>query len=425
MKENRSIKMRLIVLQWLEFAIWGSYLTSMGGYLAKVGLGENIGWFYSVQGIVSIFMPALMGIIADRWVRAERLLSFCHAVAAAFMVYVGYIGMTLGDSVAFKDIFPYYAASIAFYMPTIALTYSVSYSALAKCGLDTIKVFPSIRLYGTVGFIVAMWMVDLFGMQHNSSQFFVCAGWGVIMSLYSLTMPKCSVNKSGDKKGWVEAFGLNAFKLFKDWRMATFFIFCMMLGVSLQITNGYANPFISSFGNIEEYAGAFFVDHANLLISLSQISETLCILLIPFFLGRFGIKPVMLIAMLAWVGRFGFFAIGTPTFPGVIFLILSMIVYGVAFDFFNVSGSLYVNKEVDPTMRSSAQGLFMMMTNGLGATIGTLSAQEIVNYYGCTSSSVAPLVQLEGWQTCWTIFAMYGLVVAILFALVFKPKKTK
>ncbi len=423
MKENGNIKARLIILQWLEFAVWGSYLTSMGGYLAKVGLGENIGWFYSVQGVVSIFMPALMGIVADRWVRAERLLSFCHAMAAAFMIYVGYIGLELGDNVTFADIFPYYAASVAFYMPTIALTYSVSYSALAKCNLDTIKVFPSIRLFGTVGFIVAMWMVDLMGMQHTSSQFFVCAGWGVVMSLYSLTVPKCPVNNSKEKQSLVEAFGLNAFKLFKDWRMAMFFVFCMMLGVSLQISNGYANPFISSFANMEEYSGAFFADHANLLISLSQVSETLCILMIPFFLSKFGIKPVMLIAMLAWVGRYGFFAIGTPTFPGVTFLILSMIVYGVAFDFFNVSGSLYVNKEVDSSMRSSAQGLFMMMTNGFGATIGTLSAQAIINYFGCTNDAVSSEMQLAGWQTSWTIFSAYGLLVAILFALLFKTKK--
>ncbi|MDO4461758.1 MAG: MFS transporter [Bacteroidia bacterium] len=423
MKESSTIKTRLIILQWLEFAVWGSYLTSMGGYLAKVGLGENIGWFYSVQGIVSIFMPALMGIVADRWVRAERLLSFCHAVAALFMVYVGYIGLQMGDSVSFGDIFPYYAISVAFYMPTIALTYSVSYSAFAKYGLDTIKDYPFVRLFGTVGFIVAMWMVDLLGMQHTSSQFFVCAGWGVVMSVYSLTMPKCPVSAKDEKQSIVEALGLNAFRLFKDWKMAMFFIFCMMLGVSLQISNGYANPFISSFANIEEYSGAFFAEHANMLISLSQVSETLCILMIPFFLSRFGIKPVMLIAMLAWVGRYGFFAIGTPTFPGVTFLILSMIVYGVAFDFFNVSGSLYVNNEVDASMRSSAQGLFMMMTNGFGATIGTLSAQAIINYFGCTSDSLAPEAQLEGWQTSWLIFAAYGLVVAMLFAIMFKSKK--
>lgn len=415
--QNSCVKTRLIVLSFLQFAVWGAYLTSMGRYLGDYGLGANIGWFYSVQGIVSIFMPALIGIVADRWVPAQRLLAFCHAMAAVFMGITGYIGMTKGSAVTFNDLFWTYALSVAFYMPTLALSNSVSYTALNKAGLDTVKAFPPIRVFGTVGFIVSMLLVDYTGFQNNYNQFLASAAWGCILAIYSLTLPHCPVNKSGDKKSLVSALGLDAFKLFGQRRMAMFFIFSMLLGAALQISNGYANPFISGFGGIPEYAGTFAVEHTNMLISLSQMSETLCILLIPFFLKRFGIKTVMLIAMFAWVFRFGFFAIGDPGMPGVLLFVLSMVVYGVAFDFFNISGSLFVDNEVPENMRSSAQGLFMLMTNGLGASIGVIAAQEVVNYFTVNQTL------FEGWPTAWYIFAGYALVIAVLFALVFKEKK--
>ncbi len=417
--QNSNVKTRLIVLSFLQFAIWGAYLTSMGRYLGSAGMGSNIGWFYSVQGIVSIFMPALIGIIADRWVPAQRLLSFCHAVAAVFMGITGYIGMSKGADVAFNDLFWTYSISVAFYMPTLALSNSVSYTALDKAGLDTVKAFPPIRVFGTVGFIVSMLIVDFTGFQNDYNQFFTSAVWGVLLAVYSLTLPNCPVNKGGEKKSLASALGLDAFKLFKQKRMAMFFIFSMLLGAALQVSNGYANTFISGFGGFDKYAGTFAVEHTNMLISLSQISETLCILLIPFFLRKFGIKIVMLIAMLGWVFRFGFFAVGDPGMPGVIFFILSMVVYGVAFDFFNISGSLFVDNEVPENQRSSAQGLFMLMTNGLGASIGVIAAQEVVNHFTANQTN------FEGWSTAWYIFAAYALVIALLFAVLFREKKNK
>ena len=417
--QNSSVKTKLIILSFLQFAIWGAYLTSMGRYLGSVGMGSNIGWFYSVQGIVSIFMPALIGIIADRWVPAQRMLAFCHAVAAVFMGITGYIGLTKGAGVEFNDLFWTYSVSVAFYMPTLALSNSVSYTVLNQAGLDTVKAFPPIRVFGTVGFIVSMLIVDFTGFQNNYNQFFTSAVWGVIMAAYSLTMPNCPVNKDAEKKSFASALGLDAFKLFNQRRMAMFFIFSMLLGAALQVSNGYANMFIEGFGRMPEYAGTFAVEHTNMLISLSQMSETLCILLIPFFLSRFGIKNVMLIAMLAWVLRFGFFAVGDPGVPGVFLFVLSMIVYGVAFDFFNISGSLFVDKEVPESMRSSAQGLFMLMTNGLGASIGVIAAQEVVNHFTANQTNFA------GWPTAWYIFAGYALVIALLFAVLFKEKNSK
>lgn len=414
-----SIRNRLVIMSFLQFAVWGAYLTSMGTYLASVGLGGNIGIFYAMQGIVSLFMPAILGIIADRWIPAQKLLGLSHLLSALFMAGAGYYAMTAGNAVQFNVLFAFYSMAVAFYMPTLALSNSVAYTSLDKAGLETIKAFPPIRTFGTIGFICSMWLVDLLGFQSNYMQFFTSSLWGIVLAAYTLTLPECPVSgKAEGKKSLVDALGLKAFMLFKRKKMAIFFIFSMLLGVSLQITNGFANPFITSFNAIPEYADTFGVQHANLLISLSQISETCCILLIPFFLSRFGIKKVMLIAMFAWVLRFGFFGFGNPG-DGVWMFILSMLVYGVAFDFFNVSGSLFVDKETDISIRSSAQGLFIIMTNGIGATIGTLTAQAVVNRF-VDFNSLEP--QIEGWSMAWFVFAIYALVVAVVFALVFKYK---
>lgn len=416
-----NAKVKLTVLNFMEFAVWGAYLTSMGTYLARVGMASQIGWFYSVQGFVSLFMPALMGIVADRWMEAQRLLSLSHLLAGIFMLAASVYGYQTGDAVQFAPLFTLYTLSVAFFMPTIALSNSVAYSALDQAGLDTVKAFPPIRVFGTVGFIISMWIVDLGGMQSTPLQF----GWSgllsIVMAAYAITMPHCPVS-TGSRKSLSDALGLKAFALFRNYRMALFFIFSMFLGVCLQITNGFANPFITSFQNIDAFKDTFGVQHANILISLSQMSETLCILLIPFFLKRFGIKRVMLLAMLAWVLRYLFFAVGDPG-SGVAWFVLSMIVYGVAFDFFNISGSLFVDKETSLDIRNSAQGLFMMMTNGLGASIGTLSAQMVIDrYVNSLGANADPMSVWQGWNTCWYIFAGYALVVAVAFAIMFRYK---
>lgn len=410
-------------MNFLEFAVWGAYLTSMGTYLGSVGMGANIGWFYSVQGIVSIFMPAIMGIVADRWIQAQKLLGCCHFIAAVCMLYVGYMGMI--GNVDFVSLFPAYTLSVAFYMPTLALSNSVSYNAIDKANLDAVKDFPPIRIFGTIGFIVSMWIVDLCGLITTPYQFFICSAWGIILAIYSLTLPACPVSIGEKTTDLVKAFGLDAFKLFTQKKMALFFIFSMLLGVSLQITNGFAGPFINHFKAVTEFSDSFAANHSGLLISLSQMSETLCILLIPFFLKRYGIKTVMLIAMFAWVARFGLFGLGNPGMPDVLLFVLSMIVYGVAFDFFNISGSLFVDKETTTDIRSSAQGLFMLMTNGLGATAGTLSAQAIVNAYTHSEEVDGIFYTVGDWQSVWYIFAAYAFVVAVAFALLFKYKHVR
>lgn len=425
MSQKSNLKVRLSILNFIEFAVWGAYLTSLGNFLARVGLAAEIGWFYAIQGIVSLIMPSLVGIIADRWIQAQRMLSLCHLLAGVFMVLAGFYCMS-ATQIEFTPLFVLYSISVAFFMPTIGLNNSVAFNALTKAGMDTVKDFPPIRIFGTIGFICAMLFVNFVGpegaaFQTSYMQLFVSGCFSFIMVFYALTMPKCPVSTAPVTGNWVDRLGLRAFALFKQKKMAVFFLFSMMLGVSLQITNGYANPYITFFADIPDFAGAWAARNANALISLSQISETLCILLIPFCLKRFGIKGVMLMSMFAWFLRFGLFGVGNPA-DGVWMFVLSCIVYGIAFDFFNVSGGLYVDKETSSDIRSSAQGLFMIMTNGFGATIGTLAAMAIRNHYVIETDPVD--VQLHGWRVFWMICAAYALVVGILFWIVFHDKKS-
>lgn len=399
----KNIKLRLIVMNFLQYGVWGAWLISLGAYLggSLQFTGLQIGSFFATMGIASLFMPALMGVVADRWIPAQRLLGILHLLSAACMTFAA-------TQTEYSLLYASVLLAVIFYMPTISMSNTVAYNALAKNGLDTIKDFPPIRVWGTVGFICSMIAVDLLGFAQSAGQLYFSAAIGVVLGCYSFTLPRCDVSKKAAGGGWIDALGLRAFALFKEKRMAIFFIFSVFLGVSLQITNAFANSYLTNyFGAMPEYTGTFGVDHANILISLSQLSETLCILLIPFFLKRYGIKNVMLISMLAWVLRFALLGFGNPG-AGVWMLILSMIVYGVAFDFFNISGSLYVEKETTPAIRASAQGVFMMMTNGLGATLGSYAAGKVVDIYG--------------WPHSWFIFAAYALVVAVLFAIVFRYK---
>lgn len=435
-----NLKVRLSVMFFLEFAVWGAYLTCMGNYLGVAGLGNEIPWFYAIQGIVSIFMPTLMGIVADRYIQPQRLLGLCHLAAGVFMLACWWMGVQagFGQELPSKALFiSSYTLSVAFFMPTIALSNTAGFDILKKNGYDTVKDFPPIRVLGTVGFIMTMWFVNCavwedgsFSMtladnahkfQYTYMQFFVSGILSLFLFLYCFTLPQCPIVKKAESVSLAERFGLKAFKLFKTKKMALFFIFSALLGMCLQVTNGYAGPFITSFkGSVDPVvSSSFAANNATLLTSISQVSEALCILTIPFFMKRYGIKNVMLMAMFAWVLRFGFLGLGSPTMPGVTLFILSCIVYGVAFDFFNVSGGIFVDQECEPSVKASAQGLFMMMTNGVGATVGTLTAGEIVNHF-CTWKDG---FLVGDWQACWFIFAAFALVVGVSFALVFKPEK--
>jgi NHS family xanthosine MFS transporter len=405
-----ALKYRLTLMNFLQFFIWGSWLITIGNYWfqTKQWSGAEFGVIFSTMGIASLFMPAIVGMVADRWVNAEKLYAFLHILGAASLFLIPQIN----NPVTF---FWGILLSMVFYMPTIALANSIAYTALKSGDYDVVKDFPPIRVWGTVGFIVAMWIVNLTGNKSSANQFYIASAASFLLGVYALSLPKCPpLARTEGKKTLSQILGLDAFGLFKNRKMALFFLFSMCLGAALQLTNAYGDVYLDDFKNVPEYANSFVIRYSTIIMSISQISETLFILAIPFFLKRFGIKNVMLISMLAWVLRFGLFGLGNPA-GGLWMIILSCIVYGMAFDFFNISGSLFVETTTDPSMRSSAQGLFMMMTNGFGAIIGSsVSGFVIQNYFTHDG--------LKDWHSIWLTFAAYSLTVAVLFAVFFKHK---
>ena len=397
-------------MNFLQFFIWGSWLLTIGAYWfqTRQWSGTEFGAIFSTMGIASLFMPAITGIIADRWINAEKLYGVFHIIGAILLSILPLIN----DPDTF---FWVILLTMIFYMPTIALAITVAYTAMKNRGMDIVKDYPPIRVWGTVGFIMALWVISLSDLETSPAQFYVAAAASLSLGLYAFTLPKCPPLNSGHKKSLTEALGLNAFKLFRSTKMALFFIFAMLLGASLQLTNAYGDTFLHDFADIPAYKELIAVKYPAIIMSISQISETLFILTIPFFLKRFGIKKVMLMSMVAWILRFGLFGYGNPA-DGLWMIVLSCIIYGMAFDFFNISGSLFVETQSDPAIRASAQGLFMMMTNGFGAFLGSrLSGIIIDNFFVLDGGAF-------DWKGIWLTFAAYSLVVAVLFAVFFKHK---
>jgi NHS family xanthosine MFS transporter len=446
-----GIKNRLVIMSFLQFFVWGAWLITIANYWfgTKSWEGTQFGLVFGTMGIASLFMPTLTGIIADRWINAEKLYGTLHILYAAVLFYI--------PQVATPNSFIYIMLlAMCFYMPTIALSNSISYNALKLNNKDIIKNFPPIRVWGTIGFIVAMWITNLTGNKATEYQFYIAGLAAVFLGIYSFTLPPCKPQRlSKENASVMETLGLESFKLFADYKMALFFVFSMFLGGALQLTNAYGDVFLDEFKHFPKYADSFVVQYSTIIMSISQISETLFILAIPFFLRRFGIKQVMLISMLAWVLRFGLFAYGNPT-SGLWMIIMSCVVYGMAFDFFNISGSLFVETNTDPKNRSSAQGLFMMMTNGFGAVLGSFTSGWAIDKYFTKSFSnttdlagfletettntkmlefvtnqgntiatdglFSKVIFMKDWHTIWLAFAIYALVIAVAFALLFKHK---
>jgi len=405
-----NLKFRLTIMNFLQFFIWGSWLLTIGAYWfqTKQWSGTEFGAIFSTMGIASLFMPAIAGIIADRWINAEKLLGIFHIMGAIVLFIVPMIDNP-------STLFWVMLINMVFYMPTIALSITVSYSAMKARGMDIVKEYPPIRVWGTIGFIIALWVVSLSGLEKSAGQFYVSSASALLLGLYAFTLPKCVPLGKSNKKSLINDLGLNAFTLFKNPKMAIFFVFAMLLGASLQLTNAYGDTFLHDFANIPAYKDLIAVKFPAIIMSISQISETLFILTIPFFLRRFGIKKVMLLSMFAWILRFGLFGYGNPA-EGLWMIVLSCIIYGMAFDFFNISGSLFVETQSDPRIRASAQGLFMMMTNGFGAFFGSRLSGIVIDKYFILESGVFD------WKGIWIAFAGYSLVVALLFAVLFRHK---
>ena len=406
-----NIKLRLIVMNFMQYFVWGSWLLTIGAYWFqnKHWSGSEFGAIFSTMGISAIFMPALTGIIADKWVNAEKLYGIMHILGGLSLLALPMIN----SPTAF---FWMMLLNMFFYMPTISLSITVAYSALKRNNVDVVKEYPPIRTWGTVGFIVALWVVSLTHNEISPNQFYIASSIAIVLGIYAFSLPKCPpLMKTKDKKSLIDILGLKAFSLFKTPQFAIFFSFAMLLGAALQLTNAYGDTYLHDFENVSAYKSLVTVKYPAIIMSISQVSETLFILAIPFFLRRFGIKYVMLFSMLAWVLRFGLFAFGNPA-DGLWMIILSCIVYGMAFDFFNISGSLYVETQTTPDIRASAQGLFMMMVNGFGALFGSFASGFIIDKFFTLAD------HSKNWQGIWLTFAAYALVIACIFPFVFRYK---
>jgi len=404
-----GIKSRLRIMIFLQFFIWGSWLVTLGSYMINTleFTGAQVGVVYSSKGLAAILMPSLIGIIADRWVKANILYGILHFLGAIALFTAAQIS---DPSIMFWVMF----FNSLVYMPTLALSNTISYVSLESKGLDIVKDFPPIRVFGTIGFILAMWIISLAKIELSNIQLYIAGGASVLLALYSFTLPNCPTSNMKKDKSLISLLGLDAFVLFKQKKMALFFLFAMLLGAALQITNTFGNPFLHDFALNPDYKDSIAVKYPAILLSVSQMSEVFFILTIPFFLRRYGIKKVILISMLAWTLRFVFFGFGNPAGVGFLLLILSMIVYGCAFDFFNISGAIFVEKEVDHRIRASAQGLFSTMVNGVGAYAGAIISGNVVDYFTVDG--------VRNWQNIWFVFGAYTLVLAIAFAIIFKYK---
>jgi len=406
-----SIKHRLVAMNFLQFFVWGAWLITIGAYWFQYRhwSGAQFGAIFSTMGIAALFMPSLMGVIADKWINAERLYGLLHIAGAVVL----FIVPAIDDP---GVLFWVMLLNMMCYMPTLALAIAVAYNALKSDGADVVLAFPPIRVWGTVGFIAAMWTVSLLHLETSGGQFYVASAAALVLGLYAFTLPACPPRLRGQAHGsWLDTLGLTSFALLRNGKMAIFFLFAMLLGAALQLTNAYGDTFLHDFAGVEAYQGLIAVRYPAIIMSISQVSETLFILAIPFFFKRFGIKTVMLISMVAWVLRFGLFAYGNPG-PGLWMIVLSCIVYGMAFDFFNISGSLFVEEQSDPAIRASAQGLFMLMTNGIGAILGSSISGVIIDAWFTGADGG------KDWHGIWITFAGYALVVAVLFAVLFRHR---
>lgn len=411
-----ELKVRIAIMQFLQFFIWGSWMVTIAAWWfgTQHWSGVQFGAIFSTMGIASLFMPTIAGIIADRWINAEKLYGIFHICGAIMLFIVPYCPNPF-------VVFWVMLINMCFYMPTIGLSITISYASMEEAGMNIVKDYPPVRVWGTIGFIAAMWTISLFGIETSPMMFYIAGTVAVVLGIYGFTMPKCPPLGKSTGTSWVSALGLEAFKLFKSYKMALFFIFSLLLGAALQLTNAYGDVFIHSFSGIDIYKNSIAVKYPAIILSVSQMAEVVFILLVPFFLRKFGIKKVMMISMFAWVFRFGLFGFGNPG-DGLWMILLSMVVYGMAFDFFNISGSLYTELNAPPRIRASAQGLFMFMTNGVGAVLGSSLSGWAISAFYTTGSGANQVLHWQGWHGIWILFATYALIVGILFTILFRYK---
>ena len=398
---NNSTNLKLSIMMFLEFFIWGCWFVTMGTFLSQAfsSTGAEIGLAYETQSWGAIIAPFIIGLIADRYFDAEKILAIIHIIGGGLL-------FMCSIAVGFETFFPYILIYMILYMPTLALVNSIAFRQMK----DPSKEFPKIRVWGTVGWIVAGLVIS-YGVGWEASQtleytFYLSAIVSVTLGLFSFSLPKTPPKAKNESPSLREILGLDALMLLKDTRYLVFFISSILICIPLAFYYADANLFLNELG----------MANAAGVMTLGQISEALFILLLPLFLNKYGIKKTLIVGMLAWSLRYVLFALGDIG-SNLWMLLFGIILHGICYDFFFVSGQIYTDYKAGEKYKSAAQGLIALATYGVGMLIGFRLAGRITDKFVTDSG--------HDWTQIWTYPAIFAAVVLLIFIVTFKNEKIK
>ena len=394
-----KISVMLSSMMFLQYYIWGAWYVTMGTYMGEIlkSTGLHIGEAYSAVAIATIFSPFFVGMIADRFFAAQKIMGVLHLLGAALLFYA-----TKATNDNFYWVILIYALM---YMPTIALSNSVAFAQMTDPG----KQFPWIRVFGTLGWIAAGIVIGQLGIEKTAGTFYVAAGVSAFAGLLSFALPNTPPKAQEEKVTMSSILGTDAFVLFKSRSFFIFFVSAILICIPLSFYYGFANPFLNEIG----------LENAASKMTMGQMSEALFILAIPFMFNRVGVKNMLILGIGAWLLRYVFFAYGNMDHSWMLYA--GIILHGVCYDFFFVTGYMYTEKKAGEKIKNAAQGLFTFATYGVGMYIGTLYSGHVVDQYKVAST--VENVTKHQWQSIWLVPAAIAATVLIAFILFFKEKK--
>jgi len=387
-----TVRLKLSVMMFLEYFIWGAWYVTMGTWLGALGFsGEQIGLTYGTTALAAMISPFFVGMIADRFFATQRLLAVLHLAGGAFLFYAS-------TQTVFWPLYTAVLIHTLFYMPTLALTNSLSFRQMRDPGRE----FPPVRVLGTIGWIVAGLVVGTLGVEATGRPMQLAAAGSALMAVFCLLLPHTPPQSTGSVRVR-DVLGLDALELMKDRSFAVFVIGSFLVCIPLQFYYAFANPFFNAIG----------VTNAAGKMTMGQMSELVFMLLMPWFFRRLGVKQMLLVGMAAWVARYVLFAYGDNG-PLVWMLYLGILLHGICYDFFFVTGQIYVDQKAPPNVRAAAQGFITFVTYGVGMLIGSWLSGRVVDSYATSGGSG------HDWQHIWLVPAAMAAVVLVLFALFFR-----
>ena len=393
-------RLQLSTMMFLEYFVWGAWYVTLGTYLGATLRfeGSQIGLAYSAFAIAAMISPFFVGMVADRFFPTERVLGVLHLVGAVILYFLASIE-------EFGLFYPCIIAYTLCFMPTIALTNSLSFQHMENPG----KQFPSVRVLGTISWIIVGLLVGYLKIEDQAIPILIAAGASVVMGLYSFTLPHTPPKRKGEKASWQDVIGLDALKLMKERSFAVLFIASVLICIPLSFYYSFANLFLNDVG-LENAAGK---------MTLGQGSEIVFLLLMPFFFKRFGYKKMLMIGMACWAARYVLFMYGTP--GSLVWMLYGgIILHGICYDFFFVTGQIYVDERAPKNIKSAAQGLITFATYGVGMFIGSWLSGVVVESYTIIGDDNNPIYQ---WNSIWLVPAVLAGIVLVLFTIFFKENR--